>query len=138
MLMSPKGMEAMVQISKEHPNQTSPVERALRFHADKSALQQIKANQHSVEMMEGKGCTANVLMIVNSLLICANAGDSRCVLGEGGRAVPLSTDHKPNLKKERDRIYKAGSTVNVEGRIDGNLNLSRAIGDIAHKKNPKL
>lgn len=34
MLMTPKGMEAMIQISKEHPNQTSPVERALRFHAD--------------------------------------------------------------------------------------------------------
>ena len=42
------------------------------------------------------------------------------------------------MEKERDRIYKAGSTVNVEGRIDGNLNLSRAIGDIAHKKNTKL
>ena len=38
MLMTPKGMEAMVAISKEHPNQTSPVERALRYHADKSAL----------------------------------------------------------------------------------------------------
>jgi serine/threonine protein phosphatase PrpC len=88
--------------------------------------------------MEGKGCTANVLMIVNNLLICANAGDSRAVLAEGGRAIPLSTDHKPTLKKERDRIYKAGSTVNVEGRIDGNLNLSRAIGDIVHKKNLKL
>lgn len=123
----------------------------MRFHADskynkdkfkflliESALTQIKQNQYSVEMMEGKGCTANVLMITNNLLICANAGDSRCVLGEGGRAVPMSTDHKPNLKKERDRIYRAGSTVNVEGRIDGNLNLSRAIGDIAHKKNPKL
>jgi hypothetical protein len=34
MLMTPKGMEAMIKISKEHPNQTSPVERALRFHAD--------------------------------------------------------------------------------------------------------
>ena len=42
------------------------------------------------------------------------------------------------LKKERERIYKAGSTVNVEGRIDGNLNLSRAIGDIAHKKNTRI
>jgi len=128
----------MVKISKEHPSQTSPIERALRYHADKSALAQIKANQHSVEMMEGKGCTANVLMVLNNMLICANAGDSRCVLGEGGRAVPLSIDHKPNQKRERDRIYKAGSTINVEGRIDGNLNLSRAIGDIAHKKNPKL
>ena len=88
--------------------------------------------------MEGKGCTANALLIVGNLLICANAGDSRCVVGEGGRAVPLSIDHKPNLKKERDRIYKAGSTVNIEGRIDGNLNLSRAIGDIAHKKNPRV
>jgi len=24
----------MVKISKEYPNQTSPIERALRFHAD--------------------------------------------------------------------------------------------------------
>ena len=88
--------------------------------------------------MEGKGCTANVLMIYNNLLICANAGDSRCVLGEGGRAIPLSMDHKPTHKKERDRIYKAGSTVNSEGRIDGNLNLSRAIGDVVHKKTAKL
>jgi len=50
----------------------------------------------------------------------------------------MSHYHKPTLKKERDRIYKAGSTVNIEGRIDGNLNLSRAIGDIAHKKNPRI
>jgi len=128
----------MVKISKEHPNQTSPVERALRYHADKQALAQVKANQYSQEMMEGKGCTANVLMVVNNMLVCANAGDSRCVAAEGGRAVPLSFDHKPTNKKERERIYKAGSTVNVEGRIDGNLNLSRAIGDIAHKKNTKL
>ena len=89
-------------------------------------------------MMEGKGCTANAVIIVNNMLICANAGDSRCVVGEQGRAIPLSIDHKPTMKKERERIYKAGSTVNFEGRIDGNLNLSRAIGDIAHKKNPKL
>ena len=38
------------------------------------------------------------------------------------------------LKKERDRIYRAGSTVNFEGRIDGNLNLSRAIGDLPYKR----
>ena len=77
-------------------------------------------------------------MIVGNVLICANAGDSRCVVAENGRAIPMSVDHKPTQKRERDRIYKAGSTVNVEGRIDGNLNLSRAIGDIAQKKNLKL
>ena len=88
--------------------------------------------------MESKGCTAVVLMLLSNLFVCANAGDSRCVIAEQGRAVPLSFDHKPSLKKERERIYKAGSTVNVEGRIDGNLNLSRAIGDIAHKKNTRI
>ena len=103
-----------------------------------SALHTIKQNQYSVEMMEGKGCTANCILLVNNQIICANAGDSRCVVAEGGRAIPLSVDHKPTMRKERERIYKAGSTVNVEGRIDGNLNLSRAIGDIAHKKNPRL
>ena len=88
--------------------------------------------------MEEKGCTANVVMLINNTLICANAGDSRCVVGEGGRAFPLSVDHKPTMKKERDRIYRAGSTVNFEGRINGNLNLSRAIGDTTYKKNAKL
>ena len=57
-------------------------------------------------MMEGKGCTANVLMIVENMLICANAGDSRAVAAEQGRAIPLSFDHKPNLKKERERILR--------------------------------
>ena len=117
---------------------SNPYKTPDNIYFTESALAQVKANQHSVEMMEGKGCTANVIMMVENMLICANAGDSRAVVAEGGRAIPLSTDHKPNLKKERDRIYKAGSTVNIEGRIDGNLNLSRAIGDIAHKKNPNV
>lgn len=88
--------------------------------------------------MEGRGCTANTIMIINSTIVCANAGDSRSVVAENGRAIPLSIDHKPNLKKERERIYRAGSSVNVEGRVDGNLNLARAIGDLSYKKNMKL
>lgn len=35
-------------------------------------------------------------------------------------------------------MIKAGYSVNGEGRIDGNLNLSRAIGDLQYKKNKKL
>ena len=56
-------------------------------------------------------------------------------MAEGGKAIPLSEDHKPTQEKELKRIEAAGSYVNEEGRIDGNLNLSRAIGDIQHKKN---
>ena len=85
-----------------------------------------------------KGCTANVLLIKDNVLYCANAGDSRCVMAVNGKAVPLSTDHKPSLISEKTRILKAGSTINAEGRIDGNLNLSRAIGDLKYKKNKNL
>jgi len=88
--------------------------------------------------MERKGCTANVLLIYDNTLICANAGDSRCIVAEGGSAVPLSKDHKPTNKIERERIRNAGLRVDHDGRIDGTLNLSRAIGDVYHKKNKKL
>ena len=77
-------------------------------------------------------------MIMDNKLICANAGDSRCVVAEEGKAKALSLDHKPTQKREKDRIYKAGHTVNFEGRIDGVLNLSRGIGDMWAKKTRSL
>lgn len=89
-------------------------------------------------MIDNKGCTANVLLIKDNILYCANAGDSRCVLGVKGKAVPMSTDHKPNMLSEKTRILKAGSSISSEGRIDGNLNLSRALGDLKYKKNKNL
>jgi serine/threonine protein phosphatase PrpC len=89
-------------------------------------------------MIENKGCTANVILIKDGTLYVANAGDARCVAAVAGKAVPLSTDHKPTLSREKQRVIKAGFSVNGEGRIDGNLNLSRAIGDLKYKKNKKL
>lgn len=39
-------------------------------------------------------------------------GDSRAVLSqEGGKAVPLSTDHKPCDREERQRIADAGGQI---------------------------
>ena len=58
----------------------------------------------------------------------ANAGDSRCVLSRGGKAIDLSVDHKPEDAVEKERIDKAGGFVTSDGRVNGNLNLSRAIG----------
>jgi len=39
----------------------------------------------------------------------------------------LSKDHKPDLEAEKDRILKAGGFIQV-GRVNGSLNLARAIG----------
>jgi len=83
------------------------------------------------------GCTAVVACIDGTRLIVANAGDSRCVLCRSGQAVAMSEDHKPDDERESARIYAAGGVVEG-GRVNGNLNLSRAIGDLEFKQVARL
>lgn len=49
----------------------------------------------------------------------------------------MSTDHKPTLDSERQRIESAGGYVSW-GRVNGNLALSRAIGDFEFKRTFEL
>ncbi|KAH7358933.1 protein phosphatase 2C [Plectosphaerella cucumerina] len=86
---------------------------------------------------EVSGCTACVGLINDEKIYIANAGDSRSVLGIKGRAKPLSQDHKPQLEAEKSRITAAGGFVDF-GRVNGNLALSRAIGDFEFKKSAEL
>lgn len=44
----------------------------------------------------------------------------------------MSLDHKPDDDVELKRIKSAGGTV-IDGRVNGNLNLSRALGDHEYK-----
>jgi serine/threonine protein phosphatase PrpC len=81
---------------------------------------------------------------VNRTILVANIGDSRAVLCRNDTAWDLTKDHKPNDPDERERIEKMGGTViwcgDVDSsgnpiehagiyRVNGNLALSRAIGD---------
>lgn len=45
------------------------------------------------------------------------------------QAYNLSRDHKPDLEVEKERILKAGGFIHA-GRVNGSLNLARAIGKI--------
>ena len=83
------------------------------------------------------GCTANVLVIHDKKLFFANAGDSRSILCKKGQAFPMSVDHKPSIPAELKRIESAEGWVS-DGRILGNLNISRGIGDSEYKVNKKL
>ncbi|KDO67434.1 hypothetical protein CISIN_1g018021mg [Citrus sinensis] len=83
------------------------------------------------------GSTACVAIIRNNHLIVANAGDSRCVISRKGQAYNLSRDHKPDLEAEKERILKAGGFIHA-GRVNGSLNLARAIGDMEFKQNKFL
>uniref|UniRef100_A0A8D3D842 Protein phosphatase 1G n=1 Tax=Scophthalmus maximus TaxID=52904 RepID=A0A8D3D842_SCOMX len=84
------------------------------------------------------GTTAVVALIRGKQLIVANAGDSRCVVSERGKAVDMSYDHKPEDELELARIKNAGGKVTMDGRVNGGLNLSRAIGDHFYKRNKTL
>lgn len=91
---------------------------------------------------DGSGSTAVTCLIGTDpsgerKLYCANAGDSRAVLCRAGTVVSLSVDHKPHLETERMRILAAGAFVSMN-RVNGNLALSRALGDFDFKGNPVL
>jgi serine/threonine protein phosphatase PrpC len=79
------------------------------------------------------GCTAVCALVAGNQLVVANAGDSRCVLSRAGKAVALTEDHKPTNDEEFSRIMKAGGFV-ADGRVNGSLNLSRALGDLEYKQ----
>jgi serine/threonine protein phosphatase PrpC len=105
------------------------------------------------------GATAIVAVLIGTTLTIANAGDSRAVLCRGydnsnsnksllsslrqsnnsnnnqqNRVVALSMDHKPLQATELFRIINAGGFVNSFGRVNGNLNLSRSLGDLKYKQ----
>jgi len=85
------------------------------------------------------GCTSVVAVIVGQTLVVANAGDSRAVIcRSGGVTEPLSFDHKPLQNREMNRITNSGGFVNQFGRVNGNLNLSRSIGDLKYKQVPGI
>jgi len=99
------------------------------------------------ESAENVGTTAVCCLVQGSRMVIANAGDSRAVLSRSGQAVPLSEDHKPDLPGERARIEAAGGFVHegatasgsrLEHRVNGGLNLSRALGDLRYKTSKKL
>ena len=63
------------------------------------------------------GTTCNILYQFNKYLVCASVGDSRSILiydkgdSQNQGILPLSTDHKPDLPGEIDRIKLHGGVV---------------------------
>jgi len=85
---------------------------------------------------EMSGCTAVCTLLKDDKIYCANCGDSRAVASVNGKCEELSHDHKPCLEEESRRIVAAGGWIEFN-RVNGNLALSRAMGDFAFKRNTK-
>ncbi|CAG0914279.1 unnamed protein product [Notodromas monacha] len=83
---------------------------------------------------DSSGTTAVIVLVKDGKLYCGNVGDSRAVASLRGVAEELSMDHKPTSEKELNRIVAAGGYVEYS-RVNGNLALSRALGDYGYKQN---
>jgi protein phosphatase 1G len=133
------GLEEVAKTKRDNPPTKSPLMKILTDVSGKKKADTGGEDGEDDLNLDSIGCTANVVMIDYSSrkVWVANAGDSRCVMGKGGRAIPLSFDHKPECEVEIARIEAAGSVIQ-EGRVDGHLNLTRALGDLKFKKKPGL
>ncbi|CAH3126033.1 probable protein phosphatase 2C T23F11.1 [Pocillopora verrucosa] len=85
---------------------------------------------------EMAGTTAIVIILKNNKIYCGNVGDSRAIASKKGAVEQLSFDHKPSNDDETRRIIAAGGWVEFN-RVNGNLALSRALGDFCFKRNDK-
>lgn len=95
-----------------------------------------KLNESVLESMKmapmierGSGTTGIFALIFGDNLIVFNVGDSRGVICCSGNSKRVSYDQKPLNKEEQERIINLGGHVSVDGRINGNLAVSRTFGD---------
>nr|GMC64726.1 protein phosphatase 2C 57 [Ipomoea batatas] len=90
------------------------------------------------------GATATVIFVGKDTLFISHLGDSCVVLSRSGKAEALTNSHRPygsnkvSLDEIR-RIREAGGWI-VNGRICGDISVSRAFGDMRfkNKKNEML
>ncbi|XP_015110938.1 titin [Diachasma alloeum] len=91
--------------------------------------------QKSQDLMINSGATALCALIINRKLYVAWAGDSQAALAKRGNVTQLVNPHRPDRTDEKDRVIRMGGSVMYYGmwRVDGNLAVSRAIGDAQYK-----
>lgn len=131
-LRTEEGQTKLGNLRREKPPKKSPIIQMLA--GDKNG--EDKAEDM---MLDSIGATSNVIYIDHEAkkIYVANAGDSRCTMGKKNSMVEMSVDHKPECEVEIARITKAGSTI-TDGRVDGNLNLTRSLGDLKYKSRENL
>lgn len=89
-----------------------------------------KADDAIAKANISSGTTALVALVSGKSLVVANAGDCRAVLGKRRRKfVEMSTDHKATSSAEKSRIVSRGGSVDKLGYLNGELEISRALGD---------
>ena len=119
-----RGQKKLPSVADERDAQSSP-----RHSSPQPPMPKI--------MVDRSGSTAVMVLLTPHHIICCNAGDSRAIVCKGGNALPLSFDHKPSNPTELNRVKEAGGFVRYK-RVDGDLAVSRGLGDFRFKSNDEV
>ena len=136
------------KLQKNNLSEIIPLLKDTFIQIDKTISKETDINT----LFSGSTCVS--LIFTPSKLLCANVGDSRCIIGKSDEkkwfSKDLSIDHKPENKSEKERILKYGGRIEAfidekgeyygpqrvwlkEEDIPG-LAMSRSFGDIvAHR-----
>lgn len=107
----------------QHNANTAP-DRAL-YTAYQTLEKEVEVNGHS------DGSTALTIFVSAATLYIANTGDSKAVLCSAGAAIDLNELDRPENESETLRIRELGGYVTASGRVNGELGISKAVGDVS-------
>ena len=119
--------------NKENINLGSPLPtKKERLNFSSEGIHEIDPYSEMIDIDHSKiaantGTTANIILIKNNIMYFSNIGDSISVMYKNGKAERINLEHKTFLTSESTRIANAGKKI-VGDRIEGRINLSRAIG----------
>jgi len=102
-----------------------------------TAFMKLDAFMQPDRTIKEAGCTATGVVIGPKHFWFVNIGDSRSLLCRNKALQFATVDHKPMDEAERSRIINAGGHV-TNNRVNGELAVSRALGDFKLKSNPNL
>ncbi|KAG7496988.1 phosphatase 1K, mitochondrial-like [Solea senegalensis] len=130
-------MEKFIRDALEEEDDLEKVLKKAFLDADKSLHTHL--SYFNAASFLTAGTTATVAMLRDGVeLVVGSVGDSRAMLCRKGGAKKLTTDHTPDLRDERQRIYRFGGYVawdsTGQANVNGRLAMTRSIGDF-HLKN---
>ncbi|KAK2444468.1 thylakoid-associated phosphatase [Trifolium repens] len=113
------------------------VEDALKQAFAKADMKLLKWLEMKGEEEDESGATATAIFLGDNKLLISHIGDSSVVLCRSGKPELLTSPHRPYGSntaslQEIKRIREAGGWI-VNGRICGDIAVSRAFGDIRFK-----
>jgi len=102
---------------------------------DKCTSPSMRRSMSPYSLFESAGSTASCVLVRGNPMRATVAwvGDSRVLLCRDGEPVAISVDHRVSNLKEQERISKLlGHHIN-NGRLDGNIAITRGFGNMRNK-----